>query len=276
MKNRALVLMAIAAALLVVASPALANHAWGSYHWERASNPVNLTIYDCVDSRWDSFLNEAISDWNHSSVINLTKGSGCPTTTRKCSAPAGEIVVCNDTYGNSGWLGIAGISVSGSHITSGYTKLNDTYYCSGCSYDTPEWRDMVTCQEIGHDLGLGHQDENFNNANLNTCMDYTNLPASNDAPNNHDYNQLSDIYSHLDGGSGGGGGGCKGKNCAQAPPAMNDIELDGLGQFGPMVYMSSNGHQTRHELDFGNGFKRITHVTWAVSLLADEDGFVTE
>ncbi len=32
------------------------------------------------------------------------------------------------------------------------------------------------CQEIGHDFGLDHQDENFNNPNLGTCMDYTNDP----------------------------------------------------------------------------------------------------
>ena len=27
-------------------------------------------------------------------------------------------------------------------------------------------------QEIGHTFGLDHQDENFSNANLGSCMDY--------------------------------------------------------------------------------------------------------
>ena len=34
------------------------------------------------------------------------------------------------------------------------------------------------CQVGGHDFGLDHQDEDFINANLNTCMDYTNDPKA--------------------------------------------------------------------------------------------------
>ena len=54
------------------------------------------------------------------------------------------------------------------------------------------------CQEVGHTFGLDHQDENFNNANLGTCMDYTNDPSTNQHPNKHDYDELITIYSHLD------------------------------------------------------------------------------
>jgi hypothetical protein len=39
------------------------------------------------------------------------------------------------------------------------------------------------CQEVGHTFGLDHQDENFNNTNLGTCMDYTNDPSTNQHPN---------------------------------------------------------------------------------------------
>ncbi|MBI1895150.1 MAG: hypothetical protein HYS04_01245, partial [Acidobacteria bacterium] len=44
----------------------------------------------------------------------------------------------------------------------------------------------------------GHQDEDFNNPNLGTCMDYTSNPSSNQHPNQHDYDQLELIYAHLD------------------------------------------------------------------------------
>jgi hypothetical protein len=57
------------------------------------------------------------------------------------------------------------------------------------------------CQEIAHDFGLDHQDENFNNPNLGTCMDYTSDPdgpPSNEHPNQHDYDQLESSYSHVD------------------------------------------------------------------------------
>lgn len=39
-------------------------------------------------------------------------------------------------------------------------------------------RCLVTCQEVGHTFGLDHRDENFDNGNLGTCMDYTNDPGT--------------------------------------------------------------------------------------------------
>ena len=62
-----------AALALVVVGSALANHAWGSYHWSRASNPFTLQVGDNVSSRWDANLNGAISDWAESDVLDLTK-----------------------------------------------------------------------------------------------------------------------------------------------------------------------------------------------------------
>jgi hypothetical protein len=61
-------------------------------------------------------------------------------------------------------------------------------------------------------LGLDHQDENFNTGGLDTCMDYTASPTTDDTtPNAHDFDQLAEIYSHdhtpKSGGSGNGGGG---------------------------------------------------------------------
>ena len=68
-------------------------------------------------------------------------------------------------------------------------KLNDTYFNTS-TYNTEAWRNLVSCQEVGHTFGLDHQDENFNNPNLGTCMDYTNDPSSNQHPNQHDYDHL--------------------------------------------------------------------------------------
>lgn len=75
--------------------------------------------------------------------------------------------------------------------------MNDTYFTTA-QYRDPAWRNLVMCQEVGHTLGLDHQDTNFTNPNLGTCMDYTNDPTSNQHPNNHDYAELDTIYSHLD------------------------------------------------------------------------------
>lgn len=172
---------------------ALGEHSWGSYHWARTGNPFSLKLGDNVSSAWDAYLSEASTDWSFSSALDtsIVEG-GTRTNPRRCRATSGRVEVCNTTYGNNGWLGVAQIWVSGSHITQGTVKLNDTYFNTP-TYNTPAWRRLVMCQELGHTFGLDHQDENFSGANLGTCMDYTSDPdgpPSNEHPNAHDWEQL--------------------------------------------------------------------------------------
>jgi hypothetical protein len=256
------ILLSGAFVAIVFAATPSANHSWGNYHWARTSNPFTLKTGDNVDSKWDAYLDEAIDDWNVSVELDLAKVAG-GTRPRNCKATAGRIEVCNSRYGQTGWLGIASIWVNGSHITQGTTKLNDTYFNSA-PYDTPAWRRLVTCQEIAHDFGLAHQDENFSNPNLGSCMDYTNAPSgggsygpSNEHPNAHDYEQISTIYAHTDSTT------TIGAVTSPAPAAMNNIDLDGPGQWGTLVSQSRNGRVQVFELDFGGGHKIITHVFWA-------------
>ena len=262
-----------------LASVTSADHSWGGYHWARTSNPFTIKTGDNVTSAWDAYLDEAISDWNQSSVLDLLEVAG--SSNRNCRPTSGRIEVCNAKYGNNGWLGIAQIWITGGeHITQAVTKLNDTYFNTS-SYNTPAWRRLVMCQELAHDFGLDHQDETFNNFNLGSCMDYTNAPAggfvggfnygpSNEHPNAHDYEQIEIIYQHLDstttiGQSVGGRGN------GQTPPAMNELESEGPGQWGRLISSSRNGRSQVFELDFGNGNKILTHVFWASSDERDHD-----
>jgi hypothetical protein len=229
------------------------NHSWGGYHWARTSNPFTLKVGDNVTSAWDSYLNTSIGDWSQSTVLDLTKVTG-QATNKRCSPTAGRVEVCNNTYGNNGWLGIAGISITGgTHITQGYVKLNDTYYNSA-TYNTPAWRNLVMCQEIGHTFGLDHQDENFSNANLGTCMDYTNDPSTNQHPNSHDMQQLQTIYQHLDSTTTVG--------LAVSATAMADDEEEGPARWGEVVRELPNGRGTEYVRAHGNGDLTITHVLW--------------
>ncbi len=251
----ALVTLAVGALTAAV----YANHSWGGYHWARTANPFTLKLGDNVNSTWDPILATTSSDWSVSSVLNTTIVAG-GTRAKNCRPTAGRIEVCNANYGNNGWLGIAQIWITGGvHITQAITKVNDTYFNTP-TYNTPAWRNLVMCQEVGHDFGLDHQDENFSNPNLNTCMDYTNSPSSNQHPNAHDYAQLEAIYAHLDASTTVSQS--VEKAAAAMPPAMRDLELDGPGQWGRLVRGSrERGHST-HELDFGRGNKVITHVFW--------------
>jgi hypothetical protein len=193
--------LALAVALMATFAfvfPAItaANHSWGNYHWARQSNPFTLKLGDNVNATWDPILATTSSDWTASSVLNTTIVTGA-SKGKNCRATSGRVEVCNGSYGNNGWLGVAQIWASGSHITQGTVKVNDTYF-NTAPYNTTAWRNLVMCQEVGHTFGLDHQDEIFDNPNLNTCMDYTNNPTSNQHPNAHDYAQLEAIYSHLD------------------------------------------------------------------------------
>lgn len=186
-----------------IASAVQANHSWGGYHWGRTISPFTLKLGDNLSSNWDPYLGTMSSDWSVSSVLDTAIVSG-RTNPRNCRATNGRVEVCNNKYGSNGWLGLAQIWVNGSHITQGVTKVNDTYF-NTAKYNTSAWKNLVMCQEVGHTLGLDHQDENFSNTNLGTCMDYTDDPSGllknqlgNEHPNAHDYEELETIYAHLD------------------------------------------------------------------------------
>ncbi len=264
MLTRIKMALAALAGLTLALSPVLAqaNHSWGGYHWARTSNPFTLKVGDNVSADWDSYLDTSISDWSSSSVLDLTKATG-NASSRQCRPTAGRVEICNYKYGQNGWLGIASIWASGTHITQGTVKMNDTYYASA-KYNTPGWRDMVMCQEVGHTLGLDHQDENFSNTNLGTCMDYTNDPIgtagtngtlANTSPNAHDYNELQTIYSHLDSTTTLGQTVTNGKGFG--------ANMDDPSSWGQAKQQDSTGRSSLFEKDLGNGNKVFTFVVWA-------------
>ncbi len=263
-------------AVLVVAFAILGSvanaHSWNGYHWARTSNPFTLKLGDNVSSAWDSYLATTANDWSVSTVLDTVLALG-NTKPQTCKATNGRVEVCSAKYGFAGWLGIAQIWISGGeHITKGIVKVNDSYF-NTAAYNTPAWRNLVMCQEVGHTLGLDHQDETFNNANLGTCMDYTNDPdgglggvsatdPSNEHPNNHDYDELAIIYAHLDSintviSSIDGGG--KGRPASVG----QDVDLNDPSAWGKAVRQDARGNNSLYERDLGNGKKLFTFVIWA-------------
>ena len=272
---RRLALAASTASLALTA--ASATNSWNGYHW--AGNGQNLTVVvnTAITSQWNTSVAGSISDWNQSKELTLN-GQASAADPRKCSPVAGQVLVCNYTYGKRGWLGIASIWLqSGTkHITQATTKLNDSYFNSA-PYNSPDWRALVACQEIGHDWGLDHQDTTFNNVNLGTCMDYTNAPAggvvngfnygpSNEHPNQHDYDELNIIYNHDDGytttiQSTAFGIRQVGRAVPQKPSP------DGIGdtpaEWGRAIHFDKEGRPDKFVKDLGGGDKALTDVFWA-------------
>lgn len=254
-----------------------ANHAWGKYHWNKSTEDTKtspLILVDNLDtSNWKNALSIASSDWNNSVLLNaVTSG----TSNTNCDPTSGQVEICNGQYGENGWLGIASIWATrgkSNHIVQGVVKVNDTYF-NMQQYDTQSWRDYVICQEVGHTFGLGHQDEDFNNSNLGTCMDYTSDPDGstnqfdNLQPNDHDFDMMAEIYAHLnstsdgddDGGNGkGNNGGRKGK-----PSGVGaNINLNDSSEWGRAIKQDAQGKDSLFERTLPNGQVLITHVIWA-------------
>jgi len=257
----------------IVAGTALANNAWGNYHWARTSNPFTLKLGDNVSTAWDSYLATASNDWTQSSVLNTTVVPGQAINGAICAPSAGRVEVCNAKYGPTGWVGIAQIwTDNNSHIVQARAAMND-YYLSKKPYNTPAWKRYVMCQEVGHALGLDHQNETSNNANLGSCMDYTNDPdggaggasasdPSNEHPNAHDYAQLEAIYADLD---------IYNSYDTSSPAALpggpgRGNNLDDPSGWGRLVSGSakgSGGSVAVYARDLGGGQKLITFVIWA-------------
>jgi hypothetical protein len=205
-----------------------------------------------MSSGWNGYLATASADWSISSVLDtvIIPGTNRPKT---CKPTAGRVEVCNAEYGNNGWLGIASIWASGTHITQGTAKMNDTYFKTN-KYNTPAWKNFVLCQEIGHTFGLDHQDEIFTNANLGTCMDYTSNPSTNQHPNAHDYEELEIIYSHADAST----------TIAQSTASLpSTTDLNDPKEWGKEVRRASNGSSSLFARDLANGQKIFTFVVWA-------------
>ena len=150
---------------------------------------------------------------------------------------------------------------------------------AGTFTDSGEWmdslitagRDFVMCQEVGHTFGFDHQDEDFSNPNLGTCMDYTNDPGGIDDlldnlhPNLHDFETLASIYEHVnssstDDGEGGSGNGRKPKKST----GEGDYSPEGPSDWGQAISQDAQGRNNVFERTLSNGQVLITHVLWAI------------
>ncbi len=262
--------MAIAARVLTIfslivtlvalgGSEASANHAWGPYHWGRTANPFTLALGDNLTTvSWKQHLGTASADWSQSTVLDTTIVTGS-TTGGECRASLGTVQVCNAAYGINGWLGLAQIWVSRVHIVQGVAKMNDTYF-NTATYNNPNEKQHVMCQEVGHTFGLGHQDET--GKSLNTCMDYFSNTGTNATstlstrPNQHDYDQLVKIY---------------GKHTDLSNTFTSAQSQTGAGYANPAAGFAEDGtpfgaSRARGDVyvtDLGGGRWIITFITWA-------------
>jgi len=239
----------LALSLGISAAPAAASHSWGGYHWARTSNPFTVQLGNNMSAGWVTAYTTAASDWSTSSVMDTLSVSGAGG--RRCKATAGRVEVCNGTYGNNGWLGLATINISGKHIVQGTAKMNDTYFTTA-KYNNPNEKLHVLCQEVGHTFGLGHTSED--GSSQNTCMDYFSNTGANATstlsthPNQHDYAQLETIYGHVDASS----------TLATSPKSAGMSGREDAGAY--RTEREDNARSTHITEYFADDTKRVTFI----------------
>ena len=257
-KRVAVALAAATLASLSLVSPAQASHSWNNYHWARTANPFTLPVGNQLAAGvdWQGHLGTSVADWSASTALRLSATAA--TITKRCSMVKGTVQVCASSYGRNGWLGLASINISGEHITQGSAKMNDTYFAMA-TYNNPNEKLHVMCQEVGHTFGLGHTSED--GSSQNTCMDYFSNTGANAGstlsthPNSHDFDQIATTYAHLDASA-------TAASATTTSGARNEVGND-RSTWGQEVERGAHGEFSIFVRDFGHGEKVITHVTWA-------------
>ena len=262
--------IAIGAAGVSASHVALANHAWGSYHWARSTPQFTLKLgNNLTTSAWTARLNQSSNDWNAGNTPVLTAIVAGGTSARTCKMVPGTTQVCNVSYGNNGWLGLASININGDHITQGTAKMNDTYF-NAATYNNVNEREHVMCQEVAHTFGLGHQSED--GSSQNSCMDYfsnTGAYATSTVstkPNAHDFSLLNSIYSHLD--STSTVAATPGTVGPAAKGGANVDISDDPNSWGALMKQSANGRASTYQRHNDDGSVTLTHVFWTNEAVA--------
>ena len=272
--RRSMAVAAGLAALSVFVNFALATNSWGGYHWARTTSQFTLKLGNNLSTGWQQHLTDASSDWNSPQLFGATS---TPLLTaivaggsnKRCSMVAGTTQVCNSTYGNNGWLGLASINITGGvHITQGSAKMNDTYFATS-TYNNVNEKRHVMCQEVAHTFGLDHQ--STNGSSQNSCMDYFSNTGANAAstlstrPNQHDFDELNIVYAHLDSTT------TVAQTTSQSSKADVDV-TDDPNSWGRLVSQSNNGRSSTYERYNNDGSKTVTHVYWALEATANCPG----
>jgi hypothetical protein len=168
------------------------NNTLGVWDNGGKNNGLELQLVNALDDTWQEELVLAVADWENGEPDALTLTTKQGDVDNDCKVIEGVMKICNGNYGATGWLGINEIMSTSRTgiIVNSVAKMNE-YYLNSADFIE---RQYTMCHEIGHGFGLPHTDENFNNADLGNCLDYTRTPKNNLHPDETNYNRLVEMY----------------------------------------------------------------------------------
>lgn len=160
------------------ASPTRASDArsWNGYQWGRTGD-LSIQLVNNTSAKWTPYLQSSATAWSAASNIDYRVVSGPTEDPSACSPVYGVIEVCSANYGKNGWLGMTNVYTSNGFIVMATVRFNDYYPTTSTTYAGDAWYSNTTCHELGHALGLNHEDSVKNNANSGSCLDMTNDPS---------------------------------------------------------------------------------------------------
>ncbi len=203
LKNAAVLLMGAGAVCSATTSASATNaRNWNGYTWARSGN-LSIQLVNNTSAKWTPYLETAASQWSAAANIDYRVVTGPTVDASVCSPSYGVIEVCSANYGKTGWIGMTNVYTSGGHVVMATVRYNDYYASTSAWYASDAWYTNTSCHELGHALGLTHQDSVKNNANSGSCLDSTNDPSGTKsgygpttdlAPGSMDLAALADIY----------------------------------------------------------------------------------
>jgi hypothetical protein len=172
--------------------PFVGDNSTNSWDNGGKNNGLELELINALDDTWTEELVAAVSDWENGDPDALTLTTTKGEVDNTCTPINGVMKICNGNYGETGWLGINEIMSTSRTgiIVNSVAKMNEHYLNNADFFE----RQYTMCHEIGHGFGLPHTDENFYNADLGNCLDYTITPKNNLHPDESNFKRLVSLY----------------------------------------------------------------------------------